>query len=657
MTDTIASSRILTLVFTDLADSTALKMVRGDQAVGELIEQHRAIVRRVAAESGGRIIDWAGDGCFLTFETPSAAVTFALHLQLAHSHSPDLPGVRTGMHLGEVSERSGANGEDAHPRVEGLAVDLAARIASLASPAQVLMSAAVANSARQRLDYQQFHEPIRWETYGSYMLKGFDEPLEIREAGLEGVASFAVPAAGEKAAPLPQRQAVQSPRRGLLLALAALIFLGALAGYFAWSNALKPSAVSTVSDAPQTVSEMANVPDFRGRPAIAVLPFDNLSPDPDQAFFADGLAEDLITRLSAWRAFPVIARKSSFQYRAGSADLQRISDELGIRYVVAGSVRRGGDHIRVTAQLIDATSGEHVWAETYDREVADVFVLQDEISSTIAASLVGDLTRAEGERARQQGTENLEAWSLYQLGLQHIDRYTREDWVKGARLFERAAEIDPRFAPALAQLAMANWMALTGDGRTATAEEVSAALATARRALDLDPRDPVAHAALGAVYLTAGDPDNALDSTRRAVVLNPSMPEAWIWFGFAQLLAGNPEACIVATERARRLNPQGPMVWIYDSLALANWETGRYDASLEAGRRLVAAEPTYFTGYLYIAMSAVSLGRIDEARAAIAEGRRVRPDLSIEIMQNYLAVSRPEIDARRNAALREAGLE
>ena len=657
MIDAIANSRILTLVFTDLADSTALKMARGDQAVGELIERHRAIVRRAAAESGGRIIDWAGDGCFLTFETPSAAVTFALRLQLAHSNSPDLPGVRTGIHLGEVSERAGADGDDAHPRVEGLAVDLAARIASLASPAQVLVSAAVANSARQRLDYQQFRQPIRWETYGSYMLKGFDEPLEIREAGLEGVANFAVPAAGEKATPLRERQALQSPRRGLLLSVASLVILGSLAGYLAWSNALRPAAVSTVGDPPQTDSEMANVPDFGGRPAIAVLPFDNLSPDPDQAFFADGLAEDLITRLSTWRAFPVIARNSSFQYRAGNADLQRISDELGVRYIVTGSVRRGGDQIRVTAQLIDATSGEHVWAETYDREVADVFALQDEISSTIAASLVGDLTRAEGERARQQGTENLEAWSLYQLGLQHIDRYTREDWVKGARLFERATEIDPRFAAALAQLAMANWMALTGDGRTATAEEVSAALATARRALDLDPRDPVAHAALGAVYLTAGDPDNALDSTRRAVVLNPSMPEAWIWFGWAQLLAGNPEACIVATERARRLNPQGPMVWIYDSLALANWETGRYGASLEAGRRLVAAEPTYFTGYLYIAMSAVSLGNIDEARAAIAEGRRVRPDLSIEIMQNYLSVSRPEIDARRNAALREAGLE
>jgi adenylate cyclase len=353
----------------------------------------------------------------------------------------------------------------------------------------------------------------------------------------------------------------------------------------------------------------------------------------------------------------VIARNSSFQYRGGSVDLKRVGDELGVRYVVEGSVRRAGDRIRVTAQLIDAPSGEHVWAETYDRDVADVFALQDEISSTIAASLVGDLTRAEAERALQQGTDNLEAWSLYQLGLQHADRYTREGWIEAARLFERAVELDPRFATALAQLAMANWNLLSGVGGAATDEGVAAALATARRALELDPRDPSVHAALGAVYLTAGDPENALDATRRAVELNPSMPEAWIWFGWAQLLAGDPEACIDATEQARRLNPQGSMVFIYDSLALANWETGRYEASLEAGRRLIAVQPSYLTGYLYVAMSSVSLGRVDEARAAIAEARRIRPELSIAMMQNYLAVSRPEIDARRNAVLREAGLE
>ena len=648
------SSRILTLVFTDLVDSTALKRQRGDQAVGELVDRHRALVAGLATESGGRIIDWAGDGCFLTFETPSAAAEFALRLQQAQRQDPELPDVRTGIHMGEVSERPGPEGDLAHPRIDGLAVDLAARIAGLALPAQVLMSSSVAGSARQRIDSESFSQRIRWQTYGSYSLKGFDESLEIREVGLEGIAPFEAPAASEKAAPTQLARPATPRRRTLPVAVVSLVVLAAVAAYLGWSQVPK---LSSITHSGGTASDALAIPGFGGRPAIAVLPFDNLSPDPEQAFFADGLAEDLITRLSTWRAFPVIARNSSFQYRGGNRNLKAVSRELGARYLVEGSVRRSGDRIRVTAQLIDAPSGEHVWAETYDRDVADVFALQDEISSTIAASLVGDLTRAEGERARQQGTENLEAWSLYQLGLQHADRYTRDDSLEAGRLFERAVELDPRFATALARQAMANWMVLAGDGSPAPAEKVAAALATARRAFELDPRDPAVHAALGAVYLTAGDPENALDSARRAVDLNPSMPEAWIWFGWAQLLAGDPEACIVATERAQRLDPHGSMVWIYDSLALANWETGRYEASLEAGRRLVAVHPRYLTGYLYIAMSAVSLGRIDEARAAVAEGRRVRPDLSIEMMQNYLAVSRPEIDARRNAVLRKAGLE
>ena len=162
MTPTAVRSRTLTLAFTDLADSTALKAERGDQAVGDLIEQHRSIVRRLASECDGRIIDWAGDGCFLTFETPSAAVTFCLLLQRAHFETPDLPAVRSGIHMGEVSEWT-AEGDAAPPRVEGLAVDLAARIASLAHPHQLLMSAAVADSARPRIDTRKFREPLRWE--------------------------------------------------------------------------------------------------------------------------------------------------------------------------------------------------------------------------------------------------------------------------------------------------------------------------------------------------------------------------------------------------------------------------------------------------------------------------------------------------------------
>lgn len=407
----------------------------------------------------------------------------------------------------------------------------------------------------------------------------------------------------------------------------------------------------------KSASDTVDIPDFGGRPAVAVLPFDNLSPDPNHAFFADGLAEDLITRLSSWRAFPVIARGSSFKYRGGNVDLKRVGAELGVRYVVEGSVRRADDRIRVAARLIDETSGEHVWAETYDRKVTDVFALQDEMSAIIAASLVGDLTRAEGERAHQAGTHNFEAWSLYQLGLQHFDRYTRDDFAEARRLFEQAAELDARFATALGYAAVAGYSEIIMGYNGPLEPLVASITKSARRAVELDARDPAAHLGLASSYLAEAEVTNALESISRAVDLNPSMPEVWIWLGFAQILAGNPDITITATTRAQQLNPQGPMVWIYDNFALAYWELGRYDEGLDAARRLVAAKPSYFTGYVYIAMNAAALGRLDEARAAIIEGRRVRPDLSLALMQNYFGVSRPDIDARRNDALQEAGLE
>jgi TolB-like protein/class 3 adenylate cyclase/Flp pilus assembly protein TadD len=655
-------SRILTLVFTDLADSTALKTQRGDQAVGELITRHRAHVRRLAAESGGRLIDWAGDGCFLTFETPSAAVLFALRLQQVHREEPDLPGVRTGIHMGEVSERPGPDGDLAHPRVEGLAVDLAARISGLAKPGQVLMSSSVADSARQRLEADAFLQPVLWRAHGSYALKGFDEALQIREAGLEGMAPFEAPAASDKAKPMASPATPVTRRRTLPVAIVSVIVLGAAGAYLMWSRAADRSSVAhpggAASGTQTPRSDALSVPGFGGRPAIAVLPFDNLSPDPTQAFFADGLAEDLITRLSTWRAFPVIARNSSFQYRGGNKDLKRVSAELGVRYVVEGSVSRAGDRIRVTAQLIDAPSGEHVWAETYDRQVTDVFALQDEISSTIAASLVGDLNRAEAERARQRGTENLEAWSLYELGVQSLDRQGSKDLAEARGLFERAVTLDPHFATALGRLALTQlWEVGTGNS-DAPDQKVEAALAIARNAVAIDPRDPVGQVAQAWAYLLRGDLKNGLDSSHRAVELNPSMPEAWTWLGWIQTIAGDPEAGIASSERARRLSPQGPSVaQVEDNLAMAYFEMGRYTEALDAGRKLVALRPAYVWGYGYVAMSAAALGRIDEARAAVSEARRVEPRVSQEMFQRGIGVSRPEIDARRNAALRKAGLE
>jgi len=321
-------------------------------------------------------------------------------------------------------------------------------------------------------------------------------------------------------------------------------------------------------------------------------------------------------------------------------------------------VRRAGDRIRVTAQLIDAPSGEHVWAETYDRNVTDLFALQDEISATIAASLVGDLNRAEAQHARQRGTDNLEAWSLYELAMQSLERLGSKDIAEARGLFERAVALDAQFATALGQLAITHLWEVGTGGADAPDQKVDEALAIARKAVAIDPRDPTAQVAQSWAYLLRGDLKNGLDSSARALELNPSMPEAWLWRGWLQIIAGDAEAGIASSERARRLSPQGPTAsQVEDNLAMAYFETGRYAEALEAGRKLVALRPAYVWGYGYVAMSAAALGRIDEARAAVSEARRAEPRVSLEMFQRGIGVSRPEIDARRNAALRQAGLE
>ena len=416
-----------------------------------------------------------------------------------------------------------------------------------------------------------------------------------------------------------------------------------------------PNAPSAGTAIQETRDAIAALED---RPAVAVLPFANLSANTDESFFADGLAEDLIERLSSWRVFPVIARTSSFNYRDAGADLKSVGEALNARYIVEGSVRRVDDRIRVSARLIDAPSGEDVWSDSYEGDVDDVFELQDELSAMIAAPLVNDFNRAEAERALSIGTENLEAWGLYQLGLQHAFRFSRDDSIAAQSYFTRAVERDPRFATALAQLALVDlWAVVLGFDETPD-ETIAASMDLARRATALDSRDAQAQAALGYAYIMSGDIENGLEATKRAVQLNPSSTVAWGWLSWAQLMAGDTEASISASERTLRLDPQSAdRSIIYDNLSQAYWEQGRYEEGLQAARRLLADLPEYYLGYVYVAMNAVGLGRLEEARDAITAGRRANPDLSLELVQGTYGVTRPAIDARRNELLSQAGLE
>ena len=659
MNGSSSRSRILTLVFTDLVDSTALKSRHGDLLAGELIARHRRLVTELAA-AAGRIVDWAGDGCFLIFDTPSSAVAFALGLQNAHSLDRQLPAVRTGIHMGEVSERSGPGSDGGALRVEGLAVDLAARICALALPGQVLMSTAVADSARQHLAAEDFPRPVVWLSHGSFALKGFDEVLQIREAGLEGLAPLATPAPGQKATPVSAAAPTSKPRWRLALVTLLVLSLGiALVWRFFPQQGSEPGTTPSPVVTSKSSSELPGIPGFGDRPAIAVLPFDNLSGDPEQAYFADGLAEDLITRLSLFRSFPVIARNSSFTYKGKAIDIKTVSADLGVRYVVEGSVRRAGNTVRIAAQLIDASTGEHVWAETYDREITDVFAVQDEISMAIAASMMGDLQRAEQMHAARREPQSLEAWGLYQRALPVLYRFTKEDNAEARRLLERSVILDPQFVPALTRLAETRVWDVAFGWTDAPQATIDIALAEARRAVALDPRAPFAHTILAFALAYLGSIDEAAEEARIAMELNPSDPLVLQYAAYLFVMAGQPPAeSIAIMEQGVRLSPNDPLEFLYyDTFGIAYFCAGDYAKGIAASRRLNALRPTYLLGYLYGAMNAAELGEMDAAREFLAGARNLRPDISFAEARQSLGGMAPDVDRRMSAALRKAGLE
>ncbi len=425
------------------------------------------------------------------------------------------------------------------------------------------------------------------------------------------------------------------------------------------ARASSPAVAKPARSCAAATADAGAIPGFGGRPAIAVLPFDNLSGDPEQEYFADGLAEDLITRLSLWRAFPVIARNSSFVYKGKAVDVKQVSADLGVRYVVEGSVRKAGNRVRIAAQLIDSTTGEHVWAKTYDRELSDVFAVQDEISEAIATPLASDLQRAEHVRAQRHAPDNLEAWGLFQRALPLLHRFTRADSDQARALLEQAVALDPQFSAPLARLAEVGVWEVVNSWTDAPERTLEVAVAQGRRAVALDPRDAEAQTFLAFALITAGDSAGAHEVARRAVDLNPSMPLALAFLAYLMHMIGNPpQESIDLVQRAMRLSPHDPAEWIfYDALGGAYWNAGRCEEGLAVSRRLIALLPSYYFGYVWGALNAVGLGQIEEAKDLIRQARQVQPALSLALVRRGLGAMATDVDRRMAAALREAGVE
>jgi len=437
------------------------------------------------------------------------------------------------------------------------------------------------------------------------------------------------------------------------IARKGLRFVGAVTTQ---SNDAEPERVAGLQ--PDEIREPARsalpLPD---RPAIAVLPFVNMSGDREQEYFSDGISEDIITALSKLRWFFVIARNSSFIYKGKSVHMKQIAEELGVGYVLEGSVRKGGDRVRITAQLNDVATGSHIWAERYDRGLADVFAVQDEITEAIVAAIEPQLYAAENFRAQRKPPESMDAWDLVMRALSYYWRVTRQDNVVAQALLEKAISIDPNYGQALGVLATSHTF-----GAHMGWEEMTTAIPIAERAavsaIRADSEDPWAHHALGCVYLFTRRFDDSLAEFELALRLNPNFSLAQAYYGLALSYCGRWDEADEAVNRALRLSPRDPYSAVYYGIAAYAQFIGRhYDKAMQLSREAIRQRSDFVGGHRVLTAAAGMAGQADIAKVALQELRRAQPNISLGWLTNQMPIKN---DADREHYLdgfRRAGLD
>ena len=422
-------------------------------------------------------------------------------------------------------------------------------------------------------------------------------------------------------------------------------------------NIAKPVRVFRIAAPDQATvgSKEAAPPAVPHKPSIAVLPFTNMSGDAEQEYFSDGMTEDLITDLSKVSGLFVIARNSSFVYKGQSVKVQEIGRDLGVRFVLEGSIRKAGNRVRITAQLIDAGSGGHIWAERFDRELTDIFATQDEVVEKIVAALAVNLTQGEAQRLRRRGTASVEAYETWLRARELLSRSRREAIVQAKAMYRRAIEIDPNFAAPHAGLSLATISEYVSDWAVDPEEALDEAERWARRALELDDQEPVSHMALGNLMLWRRNHDGALAEFGRMITLDPNFAQGHSATGLALMYAGRSADALEAFAIAKRLDPHSPSIVLH-FVAQAHFSLGRSEAAVERLLERIARTPATDSSRMLLAACYGHLGRTEEARAAWAGLMKVNPDFSLAQRERVLPYKEPRDFQRIVDGLAKAGL-
>ena len=422
-------------------------------------------------------------------------------------------------------------------------------------------------------------------------------------------------------------------------------------------NIAQPIRAYRIGGASATTVTAPSLP-LPDKPSIAVLPFQNLSGDPEQEFFADGIAEDIITALSHYSSLFVIARNSSFTYKGRAVDVKQVGRELGVRYALEGSVRKARNRVRVTAQLVEAEAGNHVWAERYDRDLTDIFALQDEITEAVTIAIAPAIADAEQRRAMRRPPESLDAWAVYQRGLWHFSKGTAEGNTLAQKFFQQAIDLDPSFAGSYTGLAYAHRRAAGVFGTRSLAEAEDLAEALVRRAVALDANDAEARTCFGNLLMRRGDYAGALAEIESALAISPNLADAHGALGSVLTRSGHPREGRIALEKCIRLDPHNPNNNLQLLVITIGYYLSReYDAAVEAARRGIRSYPDHSNQYRWLAASLGQTGRIEEAKEVLAKAIAIAPAAFDMFVRRRVPWHRPEDHAHMLEGLRKAGWE
>jgi TolB-like protein/class 3 adenylate cyclase len=573
-----------------------------EEATVRTLTSYRSAITDLVQQYRGRVVDSPGDNILAEFASVVDSVNCAVEIQreLAERNA-ELPDnrkmqFRIGVNLGDVIDEDG--------RIYGDGVNIAARVESLAEAGGICISGRAHDQVENKLG-------LEYEDLGKHEVKNISRPIQVyRVLSYPGAAAHRV---------VKAKETLGRKWRKIAISAAAIVIVAVVIGV--WQFYFRHPTVE-----PASVEKMAfPLPE---RPSIAVLPFDNMGGDPEQEYFCDGLSEEIITALSSVPELFVIARNSTFTYKGKPVKVQQISEELGVQYILEGSVRKSGEKVRITAQLIDALKGHHLWAETYDRSFEDLFDLQEEISLKIITELRVELTKKEDTRFAAPCSENLKAYRKYLKALDHFYRINKQDNVVAQRLTEEAIALDPRYACAYSLLGGIHRMAVELGISNSPAQSLATAKELVEKAIDLNPALPGPYAVLSHVYRSMGQYDKSIEEAEKALTLNPNSVLGNGAMGSILMYVGRSEESIAYYEKAIRFDPFSTVYFGF--LGFSYFFSGQYQKAIGVCKRAKDSRPQDFGVQLCLASAYSAAGHEKEAHAVASEILKMNPKFSLE---------------------------